>query len=187
MTTSSAKTEDNSPIFFWREYGTEYACFSQWYHSPFHTSDSTVVYQTAEQFMMHQKAVLFSDPEIAAKILKTSYPKEQKALGRQVQNFTQEVWEANRERIVEEGSYFKFKYGKDEGEGKDDGVGLKAKLLGTGEREIVEASPMDRIWGVGFGAKNAEKRRKDWGLNLLGKALQRARGRLRAEEEERVE
>lgn len=43
---------------------------------------------------------------------------------------------------------------------------------------------MDRIWGVGFGAKNAEKRSKDWGLNLLGKALQRARDRLRAEQEE---
>jgi len=180
---SSVQTENNSPIFFWREYGTEHVCFSQWYHSPFHTGDSTVVYLTAEQYMMHQKAVLFSDSEIAAKILQTSSPKEQKALGRQVKNFTQEVWEANRERIVEEGSYFKFKYGKDEGEGKNDGVSLRAKLLGTGDREIVEASPMDRIWGVGFGAKNAEKRRKDWGLNLLGRALKRARDRLRAEEE----
>lgn len=99
--------------------------------------------------MMHQKALLFSDHEIAAKILKTTVPKEQKALGRLVSNFSQEIWEANRERIVEEGSYFKFKYGKDEGEGKKDGISLKMKLLGTGEREIVEASPRDRIWGVG--------------------------------------
>jgi ribA/ribD-fused uncharacterized protein len=133
--------------------------------------------------MMHQKAVLFSDLEIAAKILKTTSPKEHKALGRQVRNFTQELWEANRERIVEEGNYFKFKYGTDEGEGKEDGIGLRAKLLGTGNREIVETSPMDRIWGVGFGAKNAEKRRKDWGLNLLGKALERAREKLRNDEE----
>ena len=134
--------------------------------------------------MMHQKAVLFSDHEVAAQILKTTAPKEQKALGRQVRNFTQDVWEANRERIVEEGSYFKFKYGKDEGDGKGDGIGLRAKLLGTGERKIVEASPLDRVWGVGYGAKNAEKRRKDWGLNLLGKALERARDRLRAEQEQ---
>jgi ribA/ribD-fused uncharacterized protein len=55
---------------------------------------------------------------------------------------------------------------------------LSAKLLRQGEKEIVEASPLDRIWGVGFGAKNAERRRKDWGLNLLGKALERARERL---------
>lgn len=137
--------------------------------------------------MMHQKALLFSDTEIAAQILKTASPKEQKALGRKVRNFTQNVWEANRERIVEDASYFKFKYGKDEGEGKEDGVGLKAKLLGTGKREIVEASPMDRIWGIGFGTKNAENRRKDWGLNLLGKALERARERLRAEENEDME
>jgi NADAR domain len=41
----------------------------------------------------------------------------------------------------------------------------------------------DRIWGVGFGAKNAEKRRLDWGLNLLGKALVSARQKLRAEQE----
>jgi len=133
--------------------------------------------------MMHQKAILFSDSEVATQILGTTSPKEQKALGRQVRNFTQEVWAANRERIVEDGNYFKFKYGKDEGEGKDSGLRLRTKLLSTGHREIVEASPMDRIWGVGFGAKNVEKRRKDWGLNLLGKALERARERLRAEEE----
>lgn len=184
MATSSVKAEDSSPIYFWREYGDEHGYLSQWYNSPFHTDDSTVVYQTAEQYMMHQKALLFSDHEIAAKILQTTVPKEQKALGRLVSNFTQERWEANRERIVEEGSYFKFKFGRDEGEGKEDGIGLKAKLLETGDREIVEVSPMDKIWGVGFGAKNAGKRRKDWGLNLLGKALVRARERLRTEQAE---
>jgi ribA/ribD-fused uncharacterized protein len=143
MATSSMKAEDSSPIYFWREYGEIYGYLSQWYHSPFHTdNDSTIVYQTAEQYMMHQKAILFSDHEIAAQILKTTVPKEQKALGRRVSNFNQEVWEANRERIVEEGSYFKFKYGEDEGEGKDDGTSLREKLLGTCDREIVEASPM---------------------------------------------
>lgn len=91
--------------------------------------------------MMHQKALLFADHELAAEILKTTAPKEQKSLGRQVRGFTQEVWEANRERIVEEGCYYKFRYGKDEGEGKEDRIGLRAKLLATGEREIVEASP----------------------------------------------
>ncbi|KAE9376870.1 DUF1768-domain-containing protein [Stipitochalara longipes BDJ] len=178
-----SKAEGSSPVYFWREYGEEHGYLSQWYHSPFHTeNDPTVVYQTAEQYMMYQKALLFSDHEIAVQILATTVPKEQKALGRRVSNFTQEVWEANRERIVEEGSYFKFKYGKDEGEGMGDGIGLKVKLLGTGDREIVEASPMDRIWGIGFGAKNAGKRRNDWGLNLLGRALVRARERLRAEQ-----
>lgn len=89
---------------------------------------------------------------------------------------------ANRERIVEEGNYWKYVGGRDEGELKD-GRSLKEKLLETGDREIVEASPMDRIWGVGFGEKNAESRRKDWGFNLLGKALMAVRERIRKEEE----
>jgi len=134
--------------------------------------------------MMHSKAILFSDPVVAAKILKTSSPKAQKKLGRQVKNFDEEVWLANRERIVEEGNYWKYMYGSDEGEGKEDGRGLKEKLLATGNKEIVEASPMDRIWGVGFGAKNAENRRHDWGLNLLGRALMTVRERIRREEDD---
>jgi ribA/ribD-fused uncharacterized protein len=185
MSAVEKNIKEDGPIFFWHEEGSEYSYLSQWYASPFHTGDpSGTIYQSAEQYMMHQKAILFGDPLTASKILLTVSPKTQKSLGRQVQNFDQKIWEDNRERIVDDGSYFKFKYGKDEGEGSGDGEGLKKKLLGTGGREIVEASPMDRIWGVGFGAKNAEKRRKDWGLNLLGKSLIRVRERLRTEEAE---
>ena len=63
----------------------------------------------------------------------------------------------------------------------------KEKLLGTGNREIVEASPRDRIWGIGFGEKRAlesEGVKRRWGLNLLGKALVEARRTLREEAEE---
>jgi ribA/ribD-fused uncharacterized protein len=181
---ASECSADNKPVFFWREYGSEHGYLSQWYLSPFTTEDKSIVYQTAEQYMMYQKAILFNDHEIAAKILETTTPKAQKALGRKVKNFNEHIWLANRERIVEEGTYYKFKYGRGEGEGEEgDAPGLKNKLLGTGDREIVEASPMDRIWGVGFGEKNAESRRKDWGLNLLGKALMKVRERLIAEGE----
>jgi ribA/ribD-fused uncharacterized protein len=90
-----------------------------------------------------------------------------------VQNFDNKIWLRNRERIVGDGSYFKFvnslKMDED----------LKSMLMETGDRELVEASPMDRIWGVGFGEKNAESQRARWGLNLLGKALMRARDRIR--------
>ena len=64
---------------------------------------------------------------------------------------------------------------------KGEGVSLRDRLLGTGDKEVVEASPRDRIWGVGFGEKNAGKRKEDWGLNLLGKALMVARNKLREE------
>jgi ribA/ribD-fused uncharacterized protein len=125
--------------------------------------------------MMYQKAILFKDAAIATKILKTTVPKEQKALGRQVSNFNNDVWFENRERIVRDGSYYKFVNSLLE---KED---LKAQLLKTGERELVEASPMDKIWGIGFGAQRAPSVREKWGLNLLGKALMHARERIRSE------
>ena len=134
--------------------------------------------------MMYRKAILFNDPENASAILETSIPAEQKALGRAVQGFDEKILNKNRCLIVEEGNYWKFKNGKDEGELKGEGLSLRDRLLGTGEREIVEASPFDKIWGIGFAEKNAEKKRKYWGLNLLGKALVKARERLRADPKE---
>jgi ribA/ribD-fused uncharacterized protein len=80
--------------------------------------------------------------------------------------------------IVTQGSYYKFTI-------SDDAVNLKEMLLATGERELVEASPLDRIWGVGFAEKNAESNRHRWGENLLGKALMSVRERLRKEEEKK--
>lgn len=126
--------------------------------------------------MMHQKALLFSDEAIAAEILLAKTPGEQKALGRQVRNFDEKVWNKNRLRIVTQGSYHKFVHSLE-------GDGLKRKLLATGDRELVEASPRDRIWGIGFGAENAERTRKHWGLNLLGKTLMDARKQIREEAE----
>jgi ribA/ribD-fused uncharacterized protein len=77
-------------------------------------------------------------------------------------------------RIVEEGNYLKFTISKDAEK-------LRAMLLETGDRELVEASPFDRIWGIGFGEKNAGAHRHRWGQNLLGKALMSVRERLRKE------
>jgi ribA/ribD-fused uncharacterized protein len=125
--------------------------------------------------MMYQKAILFNDAAIAKEILETTVPRDQKALGRLVPNFDNDIWLQNRERIVRNGSYYKFSNSLLEGED------LKARLLKTGGRELVEASPMDKIWGIGFGEKNATKMRKKWGLNLLGKALMHARDRIRNE------
>ena len=129
--------------------------------------------------MMYQKAILFNDTGIASKILQTTSPKEQKALGRMVSNFDNAVWLENRERIVRDGSYYKFKFGND-----TDGVSLKEKLLATGDKGLVEASPRDRIWGIGYGEKNALNMKEKWGLNLLGKALIWAREKIRQEENE---
>lgn len=109
----------------------------------------------------------------SARARKPRYPsaKEAKALGRKVHPFDDAVWVAARERIVLEGTLHKFRQHP----------ALARALLATGERELVEASPMDRIWGVGFGkARAGHVSREAWGLNLLGKALMEARGVLRA-------
>lgn len=48
-------------------------------------------------------------------------------------------------------------------------------LLSTGNREIVEASPVDNIWGIGFSSDNAMENVDKWGQNLLGKTLMKVR------------
>lgn len=85
-------------------------------------------------------------------MLETTDPKAHKALGRKVRDFDEKTWNANKRRIVEEGTYLKFTASKNAND-------LKTLLLQTGERELVEASPLDRIWGIGFGEKNAGKSR----------------------------
>ncbi|KAF8246645.1 DUF1768-domain-containing protein [Wilcoxina mikolae CBS 423.85] len=123
--------------------------------------------------MMHRKALLFAPTSsYPSQILSTTNPRACKALGREVPGFDPKVWNQHRERIVEEGNWYKFS--QDEG--------LKKLLLETGERELVEAAPRDRVWGIGFGKERAEGMRERWGLNLLGKCLERVRGRLREEE-----
>lgn len=125
-------------------------------------------------YMMVQKALLFSDASTASLMLATTDPAQHKALGRVVENFDEEVWDANKERIVEEENWWKFTR-------SEDGVEMCRRLLETGEREIVEASPFDRVWGVGFNEGVAGRNTGRWGQNLLGRALERVRGRLREE------
>jgi len=111
--------------------------------------------------MMYHKALLFDDSDVATQILAATTPIEVKALGRQVKSFDEEIWNENRYRIVKEGNILKFTQHLD----------LKEKLLMTKGKMLVEASPRDRIWGIGYGAKNALANKEKWGLNLLGQVL----------------
>lgn len=124
---------------------------------------------------MYQKAILFNDQEVANMIALEPAPKQQRALGRKVKGFVNKKWNAKREKIVEDGNWWKFTQSKE-----DD---LKKLLLETGDRLLVEASPYDRIWGVGYSAAKAEANQGSWGENLLGKALMRVRDRLYAEDD----
>lgn len=145
------------------------SCLSQWWPSPF-TVDG-VEYATAEHWMMAAKARLFGDAEAERRVLAAGRPAEAKKAGRLVRGFDEDVWERERFGIVVEGSVGKFAAHAE----------LREFLLGTGERVLVEASPVDRVWGIGLaaddeGAGDPERWR---GPNLLGFALMEARRRLR--------
>jgi ribA/ribD-fused uncharacterized protein len=146
------------------------APFSQWHPARFELDGH--VFNCAEQYMMYGKAVLFADAEIAAQILESSVPRQHKALGRKVHNFSDAVWKANREKIVADGSRAKFTQNTE----------LRQALLETAGTELVEASPFDRIWGIGLAASDARAEDpKQWrGQNLLGKILTRLRDELLA-------
>ena len=137
------------------------SCLSQWYAAPF-TVDG-IVYQTAEHWMMAAKARLFRDEESLVQILESSDPKTAKALGRKVKNFDGSVWGQNARRLVTEGNIAKFSQNSH----------LREFLLATGNAVLVEASPFDRIWGIGLKADDDRaKTPAMWqGQNLLGFAL----------------
>ncbi|MBY8882787.1 NADAR family protein [Actinacidiphila acidipaludis] len=146
-------------------------CLSQWWPSPF--SVDGVTYATAEHWMMAGKARLFGDAEAERRALTAGHPKTAKDVGRSVRGFDDEVWRRERFALVTEGSVHKF------GQHPD----LRDFLLGTGRRVLVEASPLDRVWGIGLAADDprAEDPAAWRGLNLLGFALMEARARLAAE------
>ncbi|GGQ90000.1 hypothetical protein GCM10010280_41810 [Streptomyces pilosus] len=150
--------------------GVGAGCLSQWWPSPF-TVDG-VGYATAEHWMMAAKARLFGDAEGERRVLAAEHPAEAKKAGRLVRGFDEATWRRERFGVVVEGSVHKFAAHDD----------LRAFLLGTHDRVLVEASPVDRVWGIGLAAD--DERASDpgrWrGPNLLGFALMEARERLRA-------
>ncbi|MCU7824898.1 NADAR family protein [Kitasatospora sp. DSM 101779] len=143
---------------------------SQWWPGEF-TVDG-VTYRSAEHWMMAGKARLFQDEQTLTRILAAPTPGEAKKLGRLVRGFDEQRWVAERFELVVAGNVAKF--GQDEA--------LRNYLLGTSQRVLVEASPLDRLWGIGLAADNERAARPhEWrGLNLLGFALMEARARLTA-------
>lgn len=156
-------------LFFWGHQTNKSqitsACFSQWYHAPFVVEGRQ--YTTAEHFMMAEKASLFGDLVTRDLVLEATNPGAAKALGRQVRGFEEEVWLMHRFEIVVRANQAKFSQNSD----------LGAFLNQTGSRVLVEASPVDRVWGIGL-AQDDEKVNNPnlWrGLNLLGFALMKVR------------
>jgi len=143
-------------------------CLSQWWPQPF-TVDG-VVYPTAEHWMMAGKARLFDDAEGLAAVLGAASPGAAKAAGRKVRGFDEARWRDARYPLVVAGNVAKFTQHAD----------LAGVLRRTGRRVLVEASPYDRIWGIGMSRTHEDFGRPSrWrGLNLLGFALMDVRERL---------
>ena len=157
-------------VFFWghtNKFNEEVGkfCFSQWFECPFTVNNIT--YKTAEHWMMAQKALLFNDKNIFDKIINCDKPGEAKDLGRQVLGYDEQTWNNRKFEIVKLGNIHKF----------NQHPKLADFLLKTDNRILVEASPVDTIWGIGLSPDNAEiENIYAWrGQNLLGFALMAAR------------
>jgi ribA/ribD-fused uncharacterized protein len=165
---------DAKYLFFWghtpKQKGVvDKSCFSQWYPAAFVVAGDS--YATAEHWMMAEKARLFGNDDVRQRIIAAKHPAEAKKLGREVQDFDPQVWDAHKYDLVKTGNYHKFSQHPE----------LHAYLLTTGDRVLVEASPVDAIWGTGLAADHPDAMQPTrWpGQNLLGFALMEVRDQLR--------
>jgi ribA/ribD-fused uncharacterized protein len=157
-------------LYFWghrqnQDGSVSKSCLSQWYVAPFQLDN--IEYPTAEHYMMAEKARLFGDRQILAKIIAAASPGEAKKLGRLVNSFNQETWLKHRFSIVVRGNLGKFEQNQT----------VREFLINTNQRILVEASPRDRIWGIGLEQNHPQAANPhQWqGLNLLGFALMAVR------------
>jgi ribA/ribD-fused uncharacterized protein len=120
---------------------------------------------------MAEKARLFGNDEVRQRIVAAKHPAEAKKLGREVTGFDPQVWDEQKYALVQAGNYQKFRQYPN----------LKEHLLNTGSRVLVEASPVDAIWGIGLATDHPDAMQPaKWpGQNLLGFALMEVRDQLR--------
>ena len=158
-------------IFFWKatdEVGA--GCCSNYFESKF--CDPTIKggdFDNVEQYMHYLKAILAGSAGTAMTIRAEADPNRCRAIGREVTGLDVTQWDALSSWVVERGIYHKF----------DQNQNLRQYLKSTCGMALVEASPTDKRWGIGHTAENAlTAGHEQWGRNLLGRALMRARLRI---------
>lgn len=180
----------NNYIAFWRP-TDEHGFLGQWYPSNFEFNENIIhilpneiknldlyknrmdvllklcengKYSTTEKYMMKAKAALFNDNVIFNLMDKSNSPKTDRQLGRKVKNFNEEIWNKYNRDIVCVANYLKFTQCGE----------LRELLLNTGDRMLIEGSPIDKIWGVGmkFDHKDIGNKQKWKGTNYLGQCLE---------------
>ena len=162
--------ETNDSIYF---YGIndKYGFMSNFFPCKFRDNDGHVFCNSEQYFMYHKCLTFDSDnKDLLKKILSSKSATSIKNYGRQVKNFDDEIWKNKRYNIMLNGLMLKF------GQNTD----LKNKLLETNNKTLYEASKYDKIWGIGFYAKDAINcDKKLYGQNLLGKCLMEIRSNLK--------
>ena len=154
-------------IFFW-QVGKPNDYLSQWYPRKFDSEG--IEYETAEQYMMAKKALLFNDITIYNDIMSETDPAKCKDLGKLVRGFDPKKWDDCKEEIIYKGNLAKFSCNYD----------LQDALIETGDAILAEASPYDKVWGIGreYNDPKAQDLSQWKGQNLLGNALMKVREEL---------
>ena len=121
--------------------------------------------------MMASKARLFGDDMALSAILATDDPREQNRLARQVYHFESVIWQQECEHIVLRGNLAKFSINEE----------MQLALAHTDDRRLAEASPHDKLWGIGLHASDRRASTPDpWcGRSLLGQTLEHLRKNFR--------
>ncbi|CAO2648161.1 Nn.00g090830.m01.CDS01 [Neocucurbitaria sp. VM-36] len=168
--TEAAAGANEPPLFFWKETEKEGGFLSPWYKSQFRNEGAT--YESVGHAIMAEKARIFGDKETLQRILAAKSADEQKTWGNNVKGFDQSVWDKEALMIATRANMKKFFEGKKAEE-------LQNRLLAIGSRELIFASPSDKLFGIGLGAAAAEQAsRAQWGQNLFGESLDTIRKKM---------
>lgn len=154
------KTTDTH-VYFWN------GIYSNWHPATFVDIWSGVTFKNSEQAFMWYKAYEFNDEVALKRIEFESNPRDVKKIGRTIQNYNDELWNKSRLRIMMYVNYLKFTQNAE----------FLSELIATEDKILVEASPLDCIWGVGLAEDNPLiLDEKNWkGQNLLGVSLMEVR------------
>lgn len=145
------------------------SCLSQWGTAPFESEGRRFL--SSEQALMHAKALLFGDAEMAARILAARTSWMARELGGRVRGFREDAWAERRHGLAVAANLPRFAQNPS----------LRDFLLSTEDAVLAESSPVDRVWGIGLDESDRHARdpRRWPGLNLLGFALMEVREALR--------
>ena len=160
--------EDVKTIYFWGGIFSNWAKFS--FKAPLRQGSTPIEFNCAEQYMMATKAELFGDDDALAFIMEANNPSTQKAAGRRIVGYSDEVWNPVARDMSYVGIYEKFRQNDK----------IRDLIVSTGNKLLVEASPMDRRWGIGFDHLDAVGQEDEWGWNWLGQILMKVRDDIRS-------